>query len=154
MTQRIAFFLFVLVAASVACKKVDTALAAQLQGYVNTFTEATADLQKAKMEIGEIEGLISQVSTAMPKDTTALHALKERLQMISNRVTVRSVEYADILKKCQEMASDYGNGKRTTEQVTREISLFGDRLNGAPDFTKGVAQDLSDIKRRLQHPSI
>lgn len=146
MTQRIAFFLLMLVAANYACKKTDNALSGQLQEYVNTFTKVNADLQTAATELGEVKKMLDAAPSAAVKDTTELHNLKERLQMISNRVTVRTVEYADILKKMQELSSGYNTGKFTTEQVNREIKLFGDRLKGAPDFTQGVLQGLSDIK--------
>lgn len=146
MTQRIAFFLLMLVAANYACKKTDNALSGQLQEYVNTFTKVNAELQTAATELGEVKKMLDAGPSAAVKDTTELHNLKQRLQMISNRVTVRTVEYADILKKMQELSSGYKTGKFTTEQVNREIKLFGDRLTGAPDFTQGVLQGLSDIK--------
>lgn len=149
MTQRIAFFLFMIVALSYACNKVDNALLGRVEEHVQTFTKANGDLQNAAAEIGEVQNIMSKAPVTVLKDTAELPQLKERLQMISNRVSVRSVEYSDILKKLQETALGYRTGKLTTEQVNREIELFGERLNGVPDFTKGISQGISDIKVRV-----
>lgn len=148
MTQKIAFLLLSLALLSQACKKNDPALVTELQGHVNSFSQVNADLQKSTGEIREIQRLFSDPGIAKG-DTTELHNLRERLQMISNRVTVRLVEYGDILKKLQQLSTEYQAGKLTAEEVRREITLFGDRLKGAPDFSKGVTQGLSEIKTKF-----
>ncbi len=149
MTQRIAFFLFIIVALSCACNKVDSALLGRVEEHVQTFTKANGDLQNAAAEIGEVQNIMAKAPVTVLKDTVEFRQLKERLQMVSNRVSVRSVEYSDILKKLQETAVGYRTGKLSTEQVNREIELFGERLNGVPDFIKGTLQGVSDIKMRV-----
>lgn len=135
----------------VSCNTTDKTLLAELQQHVSTFTQVTADTEKAVQTSKDIRALLEEAPEAFLSDpNNPLTQLKDQSDMVANRLTVREIDYKEVSQKLQKILQDYIAGKLTSEEVKRELHFLETRIKDAPAFLVETNKRLADIKEKAE----
>lgn len=148
---RFIFCVLALLALLVSCNTTDKTLLAELQQHVSTFTQVTADSEKAVQTSKDIQTLFEHAPPALLSEPNSpLAQLKDQSNMIANRLVVREIDYKEVSQKLQKILQDYIAGKLTSEEVKRELHFLETRIKDAPDFLVETNRRLADIKEKAE----
>lgn len=135
----------------VSCNTTDKTLLAELQQHVSTFTQVTADTEKAVQTSKDIRALFENAPEALLSDPSSpLAQLKDQSDMVANRLMVRDIDYKEVYQKLQKIVVDYTAGKLTSEEVKRELQFLETRIKDAPKFLEETNKRLEDIKEKAE----
>jgi len=137
------FFLFLLLQLflAVSCKKVDTALVAQMDDTIASMQAKTGDYDMNTQGIVNFAQLVDAAPEALRNDTSSGYAaLHEKVAAVRTKQEATVAEFKQVLGDLQTTSAEYSAGKISTEQAGAKRVLLTARLTAIQELLGRVTQ--------------